>query len=163
MEDRTLSKETTMKTRLLALAAVGLFLAAAAPKADNFKDDDAKKELEKWQGTWTLVGAEEKGQKASDEDLKKVPVTLVIKDDKFTIKFGDQMMEGTFKLDPAKKPKAYDAKGTDAQGNTHQSIGIYEIDGDMLKVCFVQADKERPKEFKTGATSEAALHTYKKK
>jgi uncharacterized protein (TIGR03067 family) len=140
------------------MAAVGLILAATAPK-----EDDAKKDLEKWQGTWTLVGAEEKGQKASDEDLKKVPVTLTIKDEKFTIKFGDQMMEGAFKIYPDKKPKAYDAKGTDADGKTHESIGIYEIDGDMLKVCFVEAGKERPKEFKTEAGSEASLHTYKRK
>ena len=147
-----------MKARLLIMAVVGLFLAAVACKAD-----DAKKELEKWQGTWTLVGAEEKGQRTSDEDLKKVPVTLTSKDDKFTIKFGDQMMEGTFKIYPDKKPKAYDAKGTDPEGKTHESIGIYEIDGDTLKVCFVQADKERPKEFKTEAASDAAIHTYKKK
>ena len=43
------------------------------------------------------------------------------------------------------------------------SVGIYEIDGDMLKVCFVSADKERPKEFKTEAASDASIHTYKKK
>jgi uncharacterized protein (TIGR03067 family) len=147
-----------MKARLLIIAVVGLFPAAVGSKAD-----DTKKELEKWQGAWTLVGAQEKGQKASDEDLKKVPVTLNIKDDKFTIKFGDQMMEGTFKIYPDKKPKAYDAKGTDAEGKTHESIGIYEIDGDTLKVCFVQADKERPKEFKTEAASDASIHTYKKK
>ncbi len=147
-----------MKTRLLAIAAVGLFLAAAAPK-----EDDAKKELEKWQGTWILVGAEEKGQKVSDDELKKAPVTLIIKDDKFTLKLPDQTMEGTFKIDPAKKPKAYDAKGTDAQGKTQETIGIYEIDGDMLKVCWVPADKERPKEFKADAGSDSYLHTYKKK
>jgi uncharacterized protein (TIGR03067 family) len=147
-----------MKTRLLTIAAVGLLLAAAAPK-----EDDAKKELEKWQGTWTLVGAEEKGQKLSDDQLKQVPVTLIVKDDKFTIKFGEQSMEGTFKIDPAKKPKAYDAKGTDAEGKTHESKGIYEIEGDMLKVCFVSADKERPKEFKADAGSDSLIHTYKKK
>jgi uncharacterized protein (TIGR03067 family) len=147
-----------MKTRLLTMAAVGLLLAAAAPK-----EDDAKKELEKWQGTWTLVGAEEKGQKVSDDELKKMPVTLIIKEDKFTIMVGEQTLEGTFKIDPAKKPKAYDAKATNAEGKTEESIGIYEIEGDMLKVCFVSADKERPKEFKTGAGSDAHLHTYKKK
>ena len=147
-----------MKTRLLTIAAVGLFLAAAAPK-----EDDAKKELEKWQGTWTLVGAEEKGQKLSDEELKKGPVTLIVKGDKFTLKLPDQTMEGTFKIDPDKKPKAYDAKGTDAEGKTHESKGIYEIEGDMLKVCFVSADKERPKEFKADAGSDSLIHTYKKK
>jgi uncharacterized protein (TIGR03067 family) len=147
-----------MKTRLLTIAAVGLFLAAAAPK-----EDDAKKELEKWQGTWTRVGAEEKGQKLSDDELKKMPVTLIIKEDKFTVKVGEQTLEGTFKIDPAKKPKAYDAKATNAEGKTEESIGIYEIDGDMLKVCFVSADKERPKEFKADAGSDSLLHTYKKK
>jgi uncharacterized protein (TIGR03067 family) len=146
-----------MKTRLLTVAVVGLFLTAAAPK-----EDDAKKELEKWQGTWTLVGAEEQGQKVTDDQLKQMPVTLTIKDDKFTIKIGDQTMEGSFTIDPAKKPKTYDAKGTDADGKTHESKGIYQITGDTLKVCFAAADKERPKEFKTEAGSETHMHTYKR-
>ena len=147
-----------MKTRLLTIAAVGLLLAAAAPK-----EDDAKKELEKWQGTWTLVGAEEKGEKLSDDKLKQTPVTLTIKDDKFTIKIGDQSLEGTFKIDPAKKPKEYEAKATTPDGKVEESKGIYEIEGDTLKVCFTSADKERPKEFKTAPGSETFIHTYKKK
>ena len=40
--------------------------------------------------------------------------------------------------------------------------GIYELDGDTLKVCYAHGKKERPKEFKTAPGSGLALVIYKR-
>jgi uncharacterized protein (TIGR03067 family) len=146
-----------MQLRCLLILGVGLALAADAPQKE-----EAAKDLQKFQGTWTLIGAEANGNKASEDNLKNAGITLVVKDEKFTLKTPDGNFEGTLKLEPGKKPRAYDAKGTDAQGKTHESVGIYKFDGDTLTVCFVLAGKERPTEFKTGAGSEAVLEVFKR-
>jgi RNA polymerase sigma-70 factor (ECF subfamily) len=139
------------------IVGVALVLGADAPKKD-----DAAKDLEKFQGTWTLVSAEHNGVKASEENLKNAGVTLAVKDEKFTLKTAGGNVEGSIKLDPAKKPKAYDATGTDPTGNKQDSVGIYKLDGDTLTVCFVLAGKERPTEFKADAGSEAVLEVFKR-
>jgi uncharacterized protein (TIGR03067 family) len=148
-----------MTRKLLAVAVVGLLLAADQPK-----DDAAKKELEKFQGNWSLVSVETNGQKEPEEQVKTADVKLTVKGDKFALKFMGQSIEGTLKIDAAAKPKSYDAKATDPQGNVIESLGIYEFDGDTLKVCFVRAGMgaARPKEFQTKEGSGATLEVFKR-
>jgi uncharacterized protein (TIGR03067 family) len=78
---------------------------------------------------------------------------------------GDMIvLEGTVrKIDAAKKPKTIDTEVTagDLKGNTIQ--GIYEIDGDTLRVCVVLPGKcERPTEFSGKAGSGCNLTIYKR-
>ena len=51
-------------------------------------------------------------------------------------------IEGSVKLDPTQKPKAIDL---DVNGRTLK--GIYELDGDTLKMCYDLMHEERPTEF----------------
>jgi hypothetical protein len=41
-------------------------------------------------------------------------------------------------------------------------LGIYEISGETLKVCFDPEGKKRPTEFKTAAGSPTTLAVYKR-
>ena len=91
-------------------------------------------------------------------------MTLTYQGDKYTVKVGDQVVQtGTQKLDPAKSPKTFDDEPVVA-GATQKTIvvGIYEISGDMLKVCFDPEGKQRPTEFKTAAGSQTTLGVYKR-
>src|SRR5581483_4019740 len=118
-----------------------LFLAGAALAlgADDKKDDAAKEELKKLEGTWLLVSAEEDGQKMPDNGVK---IKAVVKGDKLTLHFGEQTLEGTISVDPSKKPKEIDTVTT---ADKKKSLGIYDLDGDTLKICVGKS--ERPKEF----------------
>jgi uncharacterized protein (TIGR03067 family) len=148
-----------MNVRSSMVVVLGLALGAGAAGADEAGGD-----LKQFQGTWTLDAVQINGVKVDVEMMKKQghDITLVVKDEKFTLKLKRGDMEGTLKLDPTKKPKAYDAKATDPEGKTHESIGIYKIEGDTLTVCYVAAGKDRPTEFKADAGSEAVVQVFKR-
>jgi uncharacterized protein (TIGR03067 family) len=117
---------------------VGLLLAADDPK------DEVTKELERFHGTWTATSAEVNGKSIPKDNLKGILLTIT--GEKFTIKSGDTTIEGTItRVDPSKTPKEYDASGKE-QGKETKSIGIYQFDGDTLKVCYREKG-DRPKEF----------------
>ena len=144
-----------MKTRLIAVVAVGVLAAAAS--AD---DAAVKKELEKFTGSWQAVAVEHDGKKATEEQVKTVKLT--VRGDKYTFQVGEQVIEGTHKVDPSKSPKQIDAdrsKGPDA-GKTLR--GIYELDDETFKVCFAPAEKDRPTSFATKEGEGQRLMTFKR-
>jgi uncharacterized protein (TIGR03067 family) len=109
--------------------------------------DKAKTDKDKLHGTWAAVSGETAGKKAPEEFVQKCKV--VITGDKISLVGlvrGEKEtgVEGTFKLDPAAMPKAIDISLT----NREDALGIYEVEGDTLKMCLVEATgKERPTEF----------------
>jgi uncharacterized protein (TIGR03067 family) len=139
------------------LLAAGAVLALAADE----KKDDAKDELKKFDGTWVLVSSEKDGEKAPEEALKKVMPKAVSKDGTVTF-FSDGKEQGqaTFTVDPTKKPKTMDATMTTGPDKGKKSLGIYEMEGDTLKICY--NEKERPKEFSAKKGSGNTLDTYKR-
>jgi len=140
-------------TALAALAAVGLLAAADAK-------DDAKKELDKFTGTWKAVSATRDGKEMSKEEVEKVK--LVVKGDSYTLTVGDETIEGTHKLDPSKSPKTIDALRTKGPDKDKPLLGIYELTDDTYKACFAPVGKDRPTEFTSKAGSGNRLFTFKK-
>jgi RNA polymerase sigma factor (sigma-70 family) len=108
------------------------------------KAGQARTDKDRLQGTWVAVSAEKGGKAAPDEFLTSLKITFA--GDKITVRGGGDAKEGTFKLDPAKKPKEIDLMH---EGKTAQ--GIYRLDGDKLTLCLDDADKGRPTEFKSKA------------
>jgi uncharacterized protein (TIGR03067 family) len=145
-----------MKTRALMILAAGLFLAA-----DDPKKDDAKKDLDALQGKWTCVSGEVGGKPTAEEDTKGVEFT--VKDDTYTVKKpGDPEEKGTIKLDPTKKPKAIDFKILEGNDKGKSQSGVYELEGDTLKLCLALPGKERPKELSTKEGSMSFLIVFKR-
>ncbi len=146
-----------MKTQLVTVLAIGLLLAADAPK------EDVKKEQEKLQGTWKAVTVEVGGRTKEDTEDHR----LIFSGDGFSIKRGDQtIIQGKFKLDPSKKPKAIDMEITEAPKEEHKgktAPGIYALDGDTLKWCANEpGSTDRPKEFSSPAGTKHLLVTLKR-
>src|SRR5262249_30238065 len=124
-----------MVRKLLIVLAVGFLLGADA-------NDQAKRELDRLQGTWVLASVETKGKDLPKEKI--TPHTLVIKGDKFIRSSGGKPLpEATFTIDPTKTPKWIDQVSRDRDGKPAIRPGLYELDRDTLKLAF---DRERPKE-----------------
>jgi uncharacterized protein (TIGR03067 family) len=140
-----------MKARGWLVLAVGLLLAAGAPS----KDDQARKDLDEMKGTWKAVGGEEGGKPVTEEQARKFK--LVVDGDRYTYTVEDGSEEqGTIKLDPGQKPKAMDVMIQSGDDKGKSQHGIYEVEGDTLKLCFAPPGEERPKEF---ATKEGSMTT----
>jgi uncharacterized protein (TIGR03067 family) len=147
-----------MRMRLLLVVAAGLLVAA------DTKDDAAKKELQKFKGTWVMVSGEVDGKPVPDEHVKKSKITW--DGDKvtlFTPHQSDKPIEAKTTVDPSKSPKEMDwtrSVGPNAQVTMH---AIYEFDGeDKYKICFDPSGKERPREFATKTGTGHMLHVWKR-
>src|SRR5262245_45313002 len=147
-----------MRRYMLLFAIAGLLVAADTK-------DDAKDDPKRIQGTWSLVAMETNGEKAPEERIKKEASKLVISADKITVRRADRAdkpLEFAYKIDPTKKPKTMDVIFGDGPRKGETQHGIYELDGDTLKVCGSDRKDDRPAEFVTKPDSGHMLMILKR-
>jgi uncharacterized protein (TIGR03067 family) len=141
-----------MKNALLILAAI-TFVAA---------DGDAnKKDMEKLQGDWAAVSMIRDGMPFPRDDAQAFFRT--VKGDRYTVfRYDEVVNKWTFTIDATKEPKTMDVlpEGTDDKAKA--SLGIYEFDGDKLKVCFAMPGKDRPTGFASKEGSGHALTVWER-
>jgi uncharacterized protein (TIGR03067 family) len=132
------------------IPALWLLLIPVPALADDPPADD-KKAI---QGTWSITAAEEEG--------KPIPTRLltgqriVFDATTYTIKVDDRVVEkGTYTLDPAKDPKAFDLKITESETDRDKTqLGIFKLSGDVLKMSFSRPGATaRPTRFETAPDS----------
>jgi uncharacterized protein (TIGR03067 family) len=130
-----------MRGTCLWLGALGLF-AAGSPLLGGGKDAD-ENVLKKIQGTWRFVSHEANGTRSPPEVVTKLKITFT--GDKFSVTADGKVVQGgTQKFDATKTPAQVDAMVTDGEGKGSTMLGVYELKGDTLRVCFDPAGKERP-------------------
>jgi len=94
------------------------------------------------EGEWAMVSCVRSGLALEESYLKFGK--RVAKDNKTTVTMAGQVqVEARYTVDRAKKPMTMDYF---LPGGTRQ-LGIYDLEGKTLKVCFAKAGKERPKDF----------------
>ncbi len=128
--------------------------------ADASKDEAIKKELAQAEGVWAIVSIELEGEKLPEEVLKGAQIT--IKGTSYGMKLGDGMESGSFKIDPAAKPKSMDILPAEGPHKGQTLLAIYEVNGDDLKMCIALPGKDRPKEFVSKAGSGHVLEILKR-
>ena len=127
-----------MKRQILTLLGVALLTAADTPS-----DEASKKDLERMQGDWACDSYAVDGMKLPDDDAQAYFRT--IQGDIYAVsRFKKVLGKGTFKLDASKKPRAIDALPA---GRDKPLLGIYEFDGEKMKLCFASPGKDRPTAF----------------
>jgi uncharacterized protein (TIGR03067 family) len=118
--------------------------------------DAGQGEQQKLQGSWQVLRYEYDGNDQNTEDIRLViaPGQIVIKD-----KQGDKTIRYT--LDAGAKPKTIDLTRT-VNGSQLQMTGIYQLDGDTLRICFGEKEQARPTEFSSPKGSRLTLFVLRR-
>lgn len=132
--------------------------------------DQTKKDVELMEGQWAAATYVQDGQGEGETiDPKESPVRWVFKENKVTwLTDVDEATsphpKGTFKLDPTKNPKTIDITFPPEAGAKKDQVilGIYEIKGDTLKICYGSVGVARPAEFKSKEGSKLILIGFKR-
>ena len=132
-----------------------LLLAGLLFGADPAKDEG---DTEKIQGTWVPTAIRIGGKDTPEKELKKIE-KLILSKGTITV---TGKSRGSYKLDPSKRPRAIDLMSTDGPDKGKTAEGIYELEGETLRLCWDQPGKGRPKEFKSEEGSERVLVTFKR-
>jgi uncharacterized protein (TIGR03067 family) len=129
-----------MQSFSVATFAVGLVIVFVAG------DDEAlKKEKAAIQGIWKVTSAE--SAKGKDQNAEGATIEFDKDGKSFVFEHNGQSKKGTFKLNPAGKPKELDMTFTDDNLTIE---GIYQLDKDKFKACVaLEPGDGRPSEFAT--------------
>jgi len=150
-----------MRGKCLCVAAIALLVAGGTLHGGG-GDEAGEKDLKKIQGTWKFVSQEMEGKPRPPEELAKLTITF--SGDKWSVREAGKVVQGgTHKFDPSKKPAHVDAVVTEGEDKGSKMLGIYELKGDTLRVCFDPQGKERPTGFTSKAGQFAAVLEREKK
>jgi uncharacterized protein (TIGR03067 family) len=115
-------------------------------------------ELKRFQGTWRVTSLQKDGK---HEAVPK-EATMVFRGNKFEMKGGEAGYGGTFTLDPLKRPRRIDTRVTQGENKVVQTQGIYEFQGDTLKIAWVEGKDMRPMAFLSKQGSGVRVITLKR-
>lgn len=155
-----------MRSSFFGYLVVGVLLTAivAIASAGDAKDEAITKDRKQYEGTWRVVALEVNGNKADDEDAKKLTVVFG-SEGTWTLHSEDadaEDLKGNYFIDPTKKPKTIDFSPTEGEGQGVKYLGIYEISEKTLKLCFAPPEQERPTEFASTPGNEHILVTFER-
>jgi uncharacterized protein (TIGR03067 family) len=117
--------------------------------------------IEELPGVWTCISGVNDGKPLPEQIAKQLKLTLT--QDRYKTEKGTELLfDGIYKIDPGQKPKHIDITAPEGEQAGKTSKGIYSLDGDMLKMCYANPDKDRPKEFESKPGSGATLVVWKR-
>lgn len=123
---------------------------------------DSNADLERLQGTWTIVSQETRGQA---QDHATSDYVLTIKGDEWIVTSASapgREMKSTVRLDASTTPKALDMASVE-RGREQVTPCIYKLEGDTLTLrrATAEGDVARPREFAT-SSDEGMLLVWKR-
>jgi uncharacterized protein (TIGR03067 family) len=136
-------------TQLLRIASLAVLLEITVGSV--VADDPSKIE-----GRWQVVSVELAGTPVPG--LEAAELVLSGGQKVFTLP-GGRIEKGTYQLDAAKQPCEIDAT-TDGKGETEK--GIYDVNGETLKLCFAAGVGERPRTFATRKSTDQLLIVFRR-
>jgi uncharacterized protein (TIGR03067 family) len=112
-------------------------------------------------GTWSCLSATVDGKPLAKETTDLLRLTL--SQNRYTTEKGSQVLfESTYTVDPAKKPKQINMVGTEGDRAGKEAQGIYSVEGDVLRICYVMPGLPRPQGFESPTGSKAFLVIWRR-
>ncbi|MFO0872131.1 MAG: LamG-like jellyroll fold domain-containing protein [Pirellulales bacterium] len=136
-----------------------LFLATIVLLGARVDARHLEENLQALQGHWQSVGEEVGGTRLTPEELRRMNKRLSVEDHAFVIERVVNNSLGTYRgriiLDPQATPRRFDWTGQGPDGGATTLLGIYELAGDRLRICYVQGGvgHPRPRDFTTAPKS----------
>lgn len=93
------------------------------------------KTAESLEGTWELTSVVDNGTTAPSYAIRGAKVVFSKELMILVSPDGEDKTEYTIRLEPKKSPKAIDITPTEGTFKGQAGLGIYEIDGDTLRLC----------------------------
>jgi uncharacterized protein (TIGR03067 family) len=142
-------RTTAVWSACLLLILVAAPCAGAEPEGDEVRKQAVQEELARFAGIWEILTEGQTGPAQFAVFRKDGTYSTYDKD-------GKELWLGTFEIDPTAKPKVWDHRSRESKQAGRDRLGIYELDGDELKVCVNEGHwkngkwegKPRPTEFK---------------
>ncbi len=144
-----------------AVLLTGVLLAGAVLAARA--DDKAKPtDQEKIQGKWTFVSGESDGKPVAADKIAKSVV--VIGKDTILVRDGNNKTtwEVSYRIDPTKSPRTITMQLTEGEFKGQKTEGIYQLEGDSLKLCYALPGGTRPAGFTTKEGGKTNCFTLKR-
>ena len=91
-------------------------------------------------GTWKVTYAEDSGRVTPTDALKDI--RFVIEEKTMITELGERTSVATYRLDPSTTPKSIDINE-----NGRTKPGIYDLQGDTLRICISEHSDDRPTKF----------------
>lgn len=108
----------------------------------------AEDDLAHWQGTWQCVAEHSRGQRLTDEELKPRGTLMRIagnhREVERTLAGRFTRYSGTFTINSAASPKEFDYEDESAKGVKNYHRGVYEFDGERLRLIYRHAQGSPP-------------------
>lgn len=124
---------------------------------------ESKTDAERLLGEWIV---EEAAFDEDDQDEIATPKgsRIVFAKDKSTITTpnGEKAFDGVYSINPAARPKRMEFGFAESVGGGSRVGGLYELNGDTLRLCFGTNGGPRPPELKAGKGTKAILITLKR-
>jgi uncharacterized protein (TIGR03067 family) len=102
-----------------------------------------KKDMLLLQGKWFPVAGELGGKPMSEDQLSKIAFVVFVAN-RMLVSQDGKSYEGQFALDSSKSPKWITVKRSEGINKYGLMDGIYELDGDTLRLCMGEPEDPRP-------------------
>jgi uncharacterized protein (TIGR03067 family) len=137
----------------------GAYLIFVLLTASPSPEDANRHDMEMLQGDWQVVSMTFDGDRIADDEAQVL--FRSVKGEEYSLfQFDKVLAKGALKIDANQRPKCIDDQPT--QKDRKPRLGIYEFDGDRLRMCFAAPGSPRPKEFVSKPDSGVSLTVWER-
>jgi uncharacterized protein (TIGR03067 family) len=113
------------------------------------------------QGHWSAALATVNGRVLAPEVVNALKLTIT--KDRYKTERGDEVLfDSTYLIDTSVKPNQINMLGTEGAAAGKEALGIYSLEGDFLRICYVMPGSPRPTTFASATNSGAYLVVWRR-